>query len=113
GGKRLAFVRLIENSTIWRLDLQARTPAAEQFIVSTAREAFPQYSPDGKRIVFYSNRSGQNQIWLCDADGSRATQLTSMTGTITGTPRWSPDSQRISFDSNTGGDWQIYVMDTA
>jgi Tol biopolymer transport system component len=61
--------------------------------------------------VFYSNRSGLNQIWVCDADGTRAAQLTSMTGNITGTPRWSPDGKQISFDSNTGGDWQIYVMD--
>lgn len=109
--RRLAFSRRLRNSNIWRLDLQARTRAPESFISSTFREAFPQYSPDGKRIVFYSNRSGLNQVWVCDADGSRAAQLTSMTGGITSTPRWSPDGKQISFDSNTGGDWQIYVMD--
>ena len=109
--RRLAFSRQLRNSNIWRLDLQAKTRAAESFISSTVREAFPQYSPDGKKVVFYSNRSGLNQIWVCDADGTRAAQLTSMTGGITGTPRWSPDGKQISFDSNTGGDWQIYVMD--
>jgi Tol biopolymer transport system component len=108
---RLAFSRQLRNSNIWRLDLQARTHAPEPIISSTFREASPQYSPDGKRIVFYSNRSGLNQIWVCDADGTRAAQLTSMTGNITGTPRWSPDGKQISFDSNSGGDWQIYVMD--
>ena len=109
--RRLAFNRQLRNSNIYRLDLQARARGPEPFISSTSREAFPQYSPDGKRIVFYSNRSGLNQVWVCDADGTRATQLTSMTGNITGTPRWSPDGKMISFDSNTGGDWQIYVMD--
>lgn len=110
-GGRLAFSRQFRNSTIWRLD--TKTPAAppQQLIASTAREAFPQYSPDGKRIAFYSNRSGVNQIWVCDADSTRAVQLTSMVGTITGTPRWSPDGQRISFDSNSSGNWQVYVMD--
>jgi len=111
GSRRLAFSRQLRNSNIWRLDLQARTHAPEPIISSTFREASPQYSPDGKRIAFYSNRSGLNQIWVCDADGTRAAQLTSMTGNITGTPRWSPDGKQISFDSNTGGDWQIYVMD--
>jgi Tol biopolymer transport system component/predicted Ser/Thr protein kinase len=110
-GGRLAFNRLLRNSTIWRLDAKAPSAPPRQFIASTAREAFPQYSPDGKRIVFYSNRSGTSQIWVCDADGTRAAQLTSMAGTITGTPRWSPDGQRISFDSNSSGTWQIYVMD--
>jgi Tol biopolymer transport system component len=108
---RLAYSRQLRNSNIWRLDLQAKTQAPQTIISSTFREASPQYSPDGKRIVFYSNRSGLNQIWVCDADGTRAAQLTSMTGNITGTPRWSPDGKQISFDSNSGGDWQIYVMD--
>ncbi len=108
---RLAFGRTLRNSNIWRLDVQAAHSAPQQIISSTVREASPQYSPDGKRIVFYSSRSGVNQIWVCDADGTRAAQLTSMTGNITGTPRWSPDGKQISFDSNSGGDWQIYVMD--
>ena len=109
--RRLAYSRYLRNSNIWRLDLQTRSVDRGPLISSSFREAVPQYSPDGKRIVFYSNRSGLNQIWVCDADGTRATQLTSMTGNITGTPRWSPDGKQISFDSNTGGDWQIYVMD--
>ena len=109
-GNRLAFNHQLRNSNLWRLDLQARGRAPEPLISSTFREAAPQYSPDGKRIVFYSNRTGLNQIWVCDADGAHAAQLTSMTGNITGSPRWSPDGKQISFDSNTGGDWQVYVM---
>ncbi len=109
--RRLVFSRHFMNSNIWRFDTQAKTAAPERLIASTFREAFPQYSPDGKRIAFYSNRTGLNQIWMCDADGTRAAPMTSMNGTITGTPRWSPDGQQISFDSNSGGDWQIYVMD--
>jgi Tol biopolymer transport system component len=74
---------------------------------------FPQYSPDGSKIAFYSNRTGANQIWTCNADGSQPVQLTSMTGTTTGTPRWSPNGQWISFDSNSGGSWQIYVVNAS
>jgi Tol biopolymer transport system component len=110
-GQRLAFERTGRNSNVWRLDLQSPLHAAAPLISSTVREASPQYSPDGKRIVFYSNRNGTNQIWICDADGMRAAQLTSMDATITGSPRWFPNGRQIAFDSNATGDWQIYVMD--
>src|SRR2546429_4249306 len=46
---------------------------------STAGPAFdsqPRYSPDGKTIVFLSDRSGSENVWLCDADGSHARALT-------------------------------------
>jgi eukaryotic-like serine/threonine-protein kinase len=107
---RLAYTRSGRNSNIWRLDLQHPTVAPAAIISSTSREAAPAYSPDGTRVVFYSNRSGLNQIWVCDADGTRPAQLTSMDGNITGSPHWSPDGKQISFDSNEGGQWQIYVM---
>jgi eukaryotic-like serine/threonine-protein kinase len=107
----LAYSRTFRSATIWRLDRKSVPNRAEQFIASSSfRDAFPQYSPDGKRIAFFSNRTGLNQIWTCDADGSKPAQLTSMSGTTTGTPRWSPDGEWISFDSNSGGFWQIYLI---
>ncbi len=110
-GHRLVYERNGRTSNIWRLDLKDPSAAPVAIVSSTSRDAAPQYSPDGSRIVFYSNRSGLNQIWICDADGTRPAQLTSMTGNITGSPRWSPDGKQIVFDSNSGGDWHLYVMD--
>jgi Tol biopolymer transport system component len=108
-GDRLAVSHAIADANIWRLDLQEKDGKPRRLIDSTAREAFPQYSPDGRRIVFYSDRSGSLQIWICDPDGTRAFPLTSFTG-ATGTPRWSPDGQTISFDSNTSGQWNVYTV---
>jgi Tol biopolymer transport system component/serine/threonine protein kinase len=109
-GRHLAFAHYFQDANIWRVDLAGKPLVPEAFIASTSREVFPQYSPDGNRIVFYSNRSGSDQIWVSKSDGSNATPLTSMDATGTGTPRWSPDGQQITFDSNAGDAWQIYAM---
>jgi Tol biopolymer transport system component len=44
-----------------------------------------------------SQRSGSDEIWICDRDGSKATQLTSFGGAAIYGPRWSPDSQSVAF----------------
>jgi serine/threonine protein kinase len=111
---RLAFTRAYRDTNIWSLSLDRKRhgqPGLEKLASSSFREVFPHYSPDGKRLVFYSNRSGSVQIWTSNADGSQAEQLTSMDPlATTGSPRWSPDGQYISFDSNAGGRYQSYVI---
>lgn len=72
----------------------------------------PHLSPDGRRVAFTSNRSGNWEIWLTDPDGSNAVQLTSMMSTI-GAPRWSPDGQLIAVHSNLEGQWEVYVIPAA
>jgi len=44
-----------------------------------------------------SRRSGADEIWICDSDGSKAAQLTSFGGAAIYGPSWSPDSQNIAF----------------
>jgi Tol biopolymer transport system component len=78
--------------------------------VSTQYDASPSYSPDGSRIAFRSNRGGTNEIWIAEADGSNATQLTRYGGVLTGTPRWSPDGKWIAYDSRPEGIPHIYVI---
>ena len=68
----------------------------------------PIWSPDGRRILFLSNRDGGNNIYVMNADGSEVVQLTSSGGAR---PAWSPDGQRIAFESSQDGDWDIYVVD--
>lgn len=70
----------------------------------------PSYSPDGRRIAFESDRSGNEEIWVAEEDGSDAIQLTSFTKAYSGTPRWSPDGHQIAFDSDAAGQWNIYVV---
>jgi Tol biopolymer transport system component len=108
---RLAYARGSKTINIWRIDLMARSSAesAKKLISSTRMQRVPQYSPDGTKIVFESNRSGTHEIWLADADGSNPVQITSSNGALTGAPSWCSDGQRIAFDSRVSGSSAIYV----
>ncbi|HSA93477.1 MAG TPA: winged helix-turn-helix domain-containing protein, partial [Terriglobales bacterium] len=101
-GNRLAYVQHQWDEDIVRIPVArmgARAEPASPLIVSTRKDEGPQYSPDGKRIVFQSTRSGFYEIWVCEADGSNPLQLTSFRGPLTGTPRWSPEGRQLVFDS--------------
>ena len=68
------------------------------------------WSPDGKKIVFSSDREGNLHIFTMDPDGSGAKRLTTE-GSFNANPAWSPDGKQIVFVSNRNGENQIYVMD--
>jgi Tol biopolymer transport system component/predicted Ser/Thr protein kinase len=112
-GNRLAYTRQIFDPNIWRVELtgpQGKASPQANFISSTRDESVPQFSPDGKRITFQSDRSGTYEIWVCDSNGSNPIQLTFFGGPHTGTPRWSPDGNRIAFDSRAAGQADIYTI---
>jgi serine/threonine protein kinase/Tol biopolymer transport system component len=112
-GNRLVYVVWNSDVDIWRAEVSGRysTGPAEKLIASTLNESNPQYSPSGSRIAFSSNRSGNEEIWVCNSDGSNPVQLTSLESTSR-TPRWFPDGRRIVFDSINEKQLDIYVIDT-
>jgi Tol biopolymer transport system component len=70
----------------------------------------PQFSPDGKKVAFYSNRSGAFELWTALADGSSFTQLTFQGVSPASSPRWSPDGKSLAFDSYASGNADIWVI---
>lgn len=66
-------------------------------------ESTPVFTPDGRYIVWASERDGNLDIFRMDADGSNAVNLTRHPGTD-GHPRPSPDGRRIYFNSNRSSD---------
>ncbi|MCK4732451.1 MAG: PD40 domain-containing protein, partial [Methanophagales archaeon] len=62
-------------------------------------------------ILFYSDRDGDNEIYVMNPDGTNVTKLTINTASDTN-PAWFPDCKKIAFSSDRDGDSEIYVMDT-
>jgi Tol biopolymer transport system component len=110
-GHRLAYVQGVKNVNIWRLDLSVSPPQARRLVDSSRAQIAPNISPDGSKIAFQSDMSGNSEVWVSDADGSNAVQVTSYGIQATGMPRWSPDGKQIAFDSRVGGEANIYIVD--
>src|SRR5581483_3282273 len=66
-----------------------------------ASDRFPKVSPDGKKIVFTSNRDGLPEIYVLNLDGGGVRRLT-FNSTEELAPSWSPDGARILYDVMTG-----------
>ena len=115
-GNRLAYVQGQFDLNIWRwqrsLSAGNLNPRS-RFLSSTKFEHRPQYSPDGRRIAFISNRSGDRGVWLADADGANARFLGLGTGTQQDNVSWSPDGRRLAIDMLEDGNWDIYVVSPA
>src|SRR5262245_49588517 len=74
------------------------TPPRELTTVANKKDRHPRWSPDGKQILFESNRSGESQLWLIDMGGGEARQLTTI-ATEANNAIWSPDGKSIAFVS--------------
>ena len=111
---RLAYSRLITESDLWRQEIPNHSGAISSPVRlsgSASLDFNPQYSPDGAKIAFSSDRYGRREIWTCASDGTHCDQVTRFnTEFVTGTPRWSPDGKQIVFDSSVGGNSHIYVV---
>jgi Tol biopolymer transport system component len=114
-GNRLAYSVDTGDTNIWRVDLPGpeRKPGVPfRFISSTRADSQPAFSPDGKSIAFGSDRSGTQEIWLCESDGLNPVQLTSFgsSGEFSSGWKWSPDGRSIAFYRSVGENLEVYVV---
>lgn len=110
-GHRLVFAHAVQKTAIFRVPGPGNSDAIGKLIASSRYNGAPKYSPDGRRIVFMSDRTGTDELWLTDGEGQDARQLTSFGRATLGSPQWRPDSRRIAFDSTADGHANIYVID--
>ena len=72
-------------------------------------DLLPAWSPDGSRVAFTSQRTGDNEILVMGDDGTAQVNLTNHPGQDRHAT-WSPDGGRIAFGSNREGQFDIWVM---
>ena len=105
---RLVYVQAQESVNIWRADL--KSGLSRSMLPTSRQQRAPAISPDGKRIAFESDRSGTQEVWVANLDGSDAVQLSDFHA-LTGSPQWSPDGRSIVFDSRASGEAALYLVD--
>jgi TolB protein len=88
--------------------------AARRITIGRGRASVqPSFSPDGQRLVFMSDRSGRQEVYISDLDGTNVELLT--TGAFgdrdyRAGPDWSSDGRLVAFQSRNGGTFQIMTI---
>ncbi|MGB7488771.1 MAG: S41 family peptidase [Thermoanaerobaculia bacterium] len=78
---------------------------------SGAHDKWARWSPDGSKIAFISDRTGEEEIFLIDQDGTgEPEQLTDNGAAMRYAVTWSPDGERIAFSDKHG---KLYVVDVS
>jgi TolB protein len=96
--------------------MSAKGTKVRQLTNTPGDDSSPDWSPDGSRIAFHSNRTkgGDYEIYVVNSDGTDLKRLTKVRHGIDNTnPVWSPDGHKIAFTQNRNHHQDVLVMDSA
>lgn len=102
-GERILFTN--NGNGLWVMNPDGSNPHAITF----KDDIDPTWSPDGSRIAFASSRSGKRQLYVANANGKKAEQVTDLKN-MGGRSSWSPDGTKLAFYRGSEGDRDIYVI---
>lgn len=105
--KTIALVENADTTSIRQTDANNSPP--RKFAASNHSDHPSDFSPDGSRIIFTSNRTGINVVWMADADGKNLRQITAPT-TDAAAPEFSPDGLQIVYQGNTNFFNDIFII---
>lgn len=105
-GNRIAFTTYRTTASIWQVE-----SGSEKLLISDqSSNSTPQLSPDGKSLVYRSDRTGSFELWISRLDGQNGVQLTDFRGPMVNNPRWSPDGTWIAFECRPQGQSDICLL---
>jgi len=100
------------SGAIWRTTVEPNAMAKAKMILreETLYRTQPQWSPDGKRMLYSSHRGSQfNNLYVLPVDGGEPYQMT-FGDWDHFDPRWSPDGERIAYISNRHGLSELRIL---
>jgi dipeptidyl aminopeptidase/acylaminoacyl peptidase len=84
---------------LWRTDFDGAQP--QQLTNAKANDQRPRFSPDGRRLVFISDRTGKPQAWVINLTGGEPCQLTDLPSGV-GAADWAPDGTKLAILAPSG-----------
>ena len=99
------------SADLFTLDPRAPTRPAYQVTDAPSNEAMGAWSPDGSRIAFVTDRDGNYELYVADADGGNARRVTTTPDLTEVSPVWTTDGQKIVYAAQaSGGRTQIRIV---
>jgi Tol biopolymer transport system component len=109
---RLAYLRITWRYRIWRYPLPGQDTGERKCVAeSPAVQMGPEWSPDGRRLAFTSDRGGTWEIYVADREGSQPLQLTNSELGLGSWVRWSPDGRTLVTQAPLQGHQALYLVD--
>ena len=93
---------------IYEMDLATRE--TKKLTSGPSIDTSPNYSPDGSKIVFNSDRGGNQQLYVMNRDGSDVQRISFRQGSRYASPVWSPRGDYIAFIRMEGNQFNLGVM---
>ena len=94
-----------EGNGLWVMNPNGSSPHA----ITNKDDIDPTWSSDGSMIAFASNRQGQRQLFVSNANGKKVEKVTDL-NRMGGRSSWSPDGTKLAFYRGPTGDHDIYVI---
>ncbi|HXQ63314.1 MAG TPA: DPP IV N-terminal domain-containing protein [Steroidobacteraceae bacterium] len=112
-GRELAFEEWQLTTRLVRAPADGTSALADERPGGIALERQPQLSPDGRELVFVSNSSGRDQLWIGSPTGGEPRILTHADLDYLESPRWSPDGRVIAFAGARAGRFDLWAVTVA
>ncbi|MBN1661325.1 MAG: PD40 domain-containing protein [Anaerolineae bacterium] len=121
-GKKIAYTsNRSGNEDVWVMNVHQAPAGAEptggaadddavNLTKSPERDRYPMWSPDGSRLTFNTNRDGDYEVYVMNADGSQPQNISRSPKTTEGLADWSPDGYSLVIYSDRPGNKDVFVV---